>query len=222
MSDTELLDGWVAAVAVLSPEVDGSVAHRAGVELLGRWGEPHRSYHTQQHLAEMLSAIDELGPGSGLGSRETLLAHVAAWLHDAVYDVQAPSGESERKSARMARNLLASLQFDGADRQVVEELILLTIDHGTQLPGPLADVFTDADLAILAALEARFDEYCAQVRAEYAHVPDAAYATGRSEILAALVERPEVYRTRFARTAWTAAARANVRREMDRLSASSG
>lgn len=222
MSDTDLLAAWVADLTGLVPTIDPTEARRAGVRLLARWSESHRSYHTQQHLAEMLSAIDDLGPESGISDRESLLAHVAAWLHDAVYDVRATGGHSERESARMARDLLASLHFDESDIQTVEGLILLTIDHGMGLPGALADVFTDADLAILAAPGARFDEYCAQVRAEYVHVPDAAYATGRSEILAALVERPEVYRTRFARTAWTAAARANVAREIDRLSALSG
>lgn len=217
MSDTELLAAWVADLTGLAPTVDRTAARRAGVRLLACWSEPHRSYHTQQHLTEMLSAIDDLGPQSGLSGREHLLAHAATWLHDAVYDVHAPAGNSERESAELARNMLTSLHIDEADIQVVEDLILLTIDHGTGLPGPLADVFTDADLAILAAPEARFDEYCAQVRTEYAHVPDAAYATGRSGILAALVERPDVYRTPYARPNWTGHAQANVARELARL-----
>lgn len=217
MSDTELLDAWTSNLARLAPAVDRATARRGGADLLARWREPHRSYHTDQHLAEMLSAIDELGSSSGLGERETCLARIAAWLHDAVYDVHAPTGDSERASAELARNLLASLQVNASDIQVVEVLILLTIDHGTGLPGALADVFTDADLAILAAPDARFDEYCAQVRAEYAHVPDAAYATGRGDILAALADRPEVYRSPYARRAWSGRARANVRRELHRL-----
>lgn len=220
--DTTLLDGWIADIVALVPTADPATVRREGAALLTRWSEPHRSYHTLQHLAEMLAAIDDLAPASELDERETRLARVAAWLHDAVYDVRAPAGDSERRSARLARDLLVSLHFEASDIQVVEELILLTIDHGTRLPGPLADVFTDADLAILAAQQARFDEYCTQVRAEYAHVPDAAYATGRSEILAALVDRPEVYRTEFGRHAWTAAARTNVGRELDRLSVWSG
>lgn len=218
MSDTELLDGWLADLTGLAPTVDRSDARRAGSRLLARWRESHRSYHTGQHLAEMLAAIDNLETASGLAGRDTLLARVAAWLHDAVYDVRAPAGQSVRESARLARGLLASLHFDPSDIQIVEDLILLTIDHGTQLPGLLADVFVDADLAILAAPEARFDEYCAQVRAEYAHVPDAAYAAGRSEILATLVERPDVYRTQSAQARWTDSAHDNVAREVARLS----
>ncbi|MFC6706024.1 hypothetical protein [Flexivirga alba] len=218
MPDTEFLDGWIADIAGLAPAADREAARRVGTGLLARWSEPHRSYHTDQHLAEMLSAIDDLARASGLAERETQLARVAAWLHDAVYDVRATAGHSERESARLARDLLASLHFDASDLQTVEDLILLTIDHGTQVPGALADVFTDADLAILAATPARFGEYCRQIRVEYEHVPAAAYATGRSEILAALVDRPEVYRTQFARATWTAHARDNVAREVARLS----
>jgi len=36
-----------------------------GEELLGRYAEPHRRYHTTQHLADVLDRIDELAGGSG-------------------------------------------------------------------------------------------------------------------------------------------------------------
>jgi predicted metal-dependent HD superfamily phosphohydrolase len=165
----------------------------------------------------MLAALDTLSAAAGLHSRELHLARVAAWLHDAVYDVHAPAGDSERESAALARKLLPSLGVASADIRSVEALILLTIDHGDGLAGALADVFTDADLAILAAPAERFDAYCSQVRAEYSHVPEASYNQARSAILAALVGRPEVYRTSFARSEWTAAARGNVAREIGRL-----
>lgn len=222
MPDPALLDGWTTDLTRLAPAVEPPDARAQGIALLARWSEPHRHYHTTQHLSEMLDALDALGSAADLDARDLHIARVAAWLHDAVYDVHAAPGDSERASAKLARNLLVSLGVGASDRQPVESLILLTIDHGTQLPGALADTFTDADLAILAASADRFDEYCAQVRAEYRHVPDAAYATARSAILAALADRPEVYRTAYARTAWTAAARDNVRRELDRLSASRG
>ena len=217
MPHSALLADWIGDLVVLCPGVDRAAARRSGADLLDRWAEPHRGYHTRQHLTEMLTALDALAATAVLDERDLHLAHVAAWLHDAVYDVTAPAGDSERESAQFARNVLVSLDVGSSDIQRVEGLILLTVDHGTQRPGALADAFIDADLAILAATPERFDEYCAQVRAEYAHVPDTAYATARSEILSALVDRPQVYRTAFAREAWTANARANVAREIGRL-----
>lgn len=213
----QLLDTWPRAVKHLVPTGDSAAAEGAGESLLGRWTEPHRHYHTSQHLTEMLHAIDELSSGVGISEREQQLAVVAAWLHDAVYDVKSPPGDSERESADLARNLLSALGFEQSDRVTVERLILLTIEHDAQWDSRVADIFSDADLAILAATPERFDEYCGQVRAEYAHVPEAAYNLARSAILRALVDRPEVYRSPYAREAWTGRARANVRRELDRL-----
>src|SRR5579875_1069892 len=210
-------DTWAADVTALAPAADPAAVRVAGNELVARWTEPHRRHHTSQHLTEMLSAIDTLAAAAALEARMSCVAHVAAWLHDAVYDVHAAPGDSERASADLARKLLTSLGVGPSDVRAIEELILLTIDHGTGLAGPLANVFTDADLAVLAASPDRFDEYCAQVRAEYAHVPEAPYNQARSAILAALVDRPEVYRTAYARAQWTPAARANVSREISRL-----
>lgn len=217
MSDAQLLDEWVDDLTRLAPSVDRHSARREGLALLARWDEPHRSYHTRQHLAEMLAALDTLGDQIGIDIPDSATSKVAAWLHDAVYDVQSAPGDTERASARLSRNLLSSLGIGQGVIQQVEALILLTIDHGTDLPGRLADVFVDADLAILAASADRFDEYCAQVRKEYAHVPDAAYAAGRTRILTALVDRQDVYRTSAAQSAWTDCARGNVTRELARL-----
>lgn len=217
MPDDSCVDAWLADVTALAPAADPAAVRRAGGNLMARWAEPHRRYHTSQHLTEMLSALDTLGAAAGLDSRSLSVARVAAWLHDAVYDVHAAPGGSERASADLARDVLTSLGVGDEDVRLVEDLILLTIEHDTGLPGPLADAFTDADLAILAARADRFDEYCIQVRGEYAHVPEAAYATARSAILTALVDRPDVYRTALARAGWTRAARRNVRRELSRL-----
>lgn len=222
MPDAALLDSWVTDLTTLTPGDPPAAARAEGDALLTRWAEPHRRYHTRQHLTEMLAALERLGAAVGLDTHGRSVVRVAAWLHDAVYDIQAPAGDSERASAALARNLLESLGVGPSDVRIVEQLILLTIDHGTAVPGPLADAFTDADLAILAAAPDRFDEYCAQVRAEYQVVPEASYNQARSAILRALVDRPEVYRTGVARAEWTVAARENVRRELARLGRSQG
>ena len=78
-------------------------------------------------------------------------------------------------------------------------------------------VLHDADLWVLAAPVARFDEYCSQVRAEYAHVPAAAYARERSAVLRPFLVRDHLYRTAHARNTWEPAARENLARELTRL-----
>lgn len=220
MTTRALMTSWLADIAELAPDA-GPREWRAEAELLVRgWTEPHRRYHTLEHLAEVLAALGELEAVGVVSSAGARLARVAAWYHDLAYDPRARTGSNEHRSAALARDHLHRLGVDTAAVDAVEEAVLLTLDHagstrnGSAEPSVL-DAFHDADLWILAAPPERFDAYCAQVREEYAHVPDAAYAAARADILRRLVAGP-VYRTGPAR-AWEERARANVARELSRL-----
>jgi predicted metal-dependent HD superfamily phosphohydrolase len=221
----QLEQSWLADIAVLGPDV-GADARRAEAWLLLRgWTEPHRRYHTLEHLAEVLTALRELEDAGAVSAEGARVARVAAWYHDLAYDPRAEPGSNEHRSATLARDHLHRLGVDTAVVDAVEEAVLLTVDHaaGTRR-GPaepaVLDAFHDADLWILAAPPDRFDAYCAQVREEYAHVPPATYAAARAAILRRLVAGP-VYRTAPAQ-AWTARARENVARELARLEATAG
>ena len=72
-------------------------------------------------------------------------------------------------------------------------------------------------LAILGAPAEVYAAYARAVRAEYAHVPDAAFAVGRGAVLTALLDRPQLFRTPRGARLWEAAARANLAAELDRL-----
>ena len=52
------------------------------------------------------------------------------------------------------------------------------------------------------------------MRAEYAHVPDDLFAAGRASVLEALLAKPHLFHTAYARSRWEAAARANVEAEL--------
>lgn len=212
----ELLARWRRDVGLLSRDLDPATAREVAEDLLARWSEGHRRYHTVQHLTEVVHAVDELADADQLGVREAAAARVAAWFHDAVHLVAAP-GPSERASADLARRDLPRLGVGAADVDRVAALVLDTVAHELPAGDPLAEAFHDADLWVLAAPAARFDEYCAQVRSEYAIVPDPDFARGRADVLRPFLDRPEVYATDHARRAWTDAARANLSRELDRL-----
>lgn len=66
----------------------------AGARLIARWSEPHRRYHTLEHLAQVLDGVDEFG-----GHAEDLAAvRFAAWFHDAVYDSSGGNSASEERA----------------------------------------------------------------------------------------------------------------------------
>lgn len=177
--------------------------------LLARYEEPQRHYHTVRHLIECLVNVEEM---------RSLAPHpveveLAVWFHDAIYDVT--RHDNEARSADLAEQelLAAGVEADRVAR--IRDLILQT-RHAAEPVGMDAQVLVDADLSILAAAPARFDEYERQIRTEYAHVPDQLFAKKRREILESFLTRPAIFTTRAFRAAHEEAARANLRRSLAR------
>ena len=212
-----LLTWWKLDVGRLAPHAHSDAVEAVGLDLLRRLEEPHRSYHTARHVVEMSSAIEELEREGVVTDREAALAGVAACFHDAVYDPGAQPGANEADSAELATRALTSLGLDADDVAMVRRLVLATELHEAPPDDGLDAAFHDADLWILAAPEDRFDEYCAQVREEYAAVPDDAFAAGRRAVLEPFLRRDTVYATRHGRRTWGERARLNVARELTRL-----
>ena len=74
----------------------------------------------------------------------------------------------------------------------------------------------DADLAVLAADPATYTAYAIGVRAEYAHIDEAGWRTGRAAVLRAFLARPVLFHT-AAMAGRDAAARANLTAELASL-----
>ncbi|GGB81692.1 metal-dependent phosphohydrolase [Knoellia flava TL1] len=205
---------WEEAARVVRGDVRGLLFLRD--DLVRRWAEPHRGYHDLRHLDEVMAALVVLRPAAIDTDTEWASVVLAAWFHDAVYDVESP-GDNERLSADLARTTLSRSGIQSEILDATCALVEASAAHDvTERRGPQA-AFHDADLWILSAPQDRFDGYCADVRREYSAVPDADYVTGRTAILRPFVERASVYRTDHARLHWEAAARRNLRRELDRL-----
>jgi predicted metal-dependent HD superfamily phosphohydrolase len=212
-----LITWWTLDVFAVAPHAHNDAVAGVGANLLSRWDEPARHYHTTRHLVEMFGALEELEEADEIDDRQGSLARLAAWFHDAVYVPTAPAGSNEADSATFARKTLQQLGFADHDIEDVDRLIRLTASHHAAQDDPLGSAFHDADLWILAAPEERFDSYCDQVRAEYASVPEAAYSRSRAAVLGPLMHRDSVYRTSRAIDLWERPARINLGRELTRL-----
>jgi len=193
---------WQRAWSDLAGDRDGTALRD---ELLARYAEPQRKYHTRQHLAECLALFDEC---------RALAAHpaeveTALWFHDAIYDVKG-SGNEER-SADWAHEALLAAGVSPAAADRVRRLVLVTKHDG--VPGNIDEqVLVDIDLAILGAERPRFDEYERQIRDEYAYVPGFLFRRKRREILRTFLDRPVLYSTPALRERLDARARENLRR----------
>jgi len=178
--------------------------------LVACWSEPHRHYHTLQHLRECL---DHLAAARDL-ARHPAEVELALWFHDAFYDVH--RHDNEARSANWAREAVLTAGIPDDVSRRVHALVMATCHRETPQE-PDAQVLVDVDLAILGADRERFDESDAQIRREFAHVPEADFRVGRRQVLRGFLARPRLYCTdRFAAT-FERPARENIARALRRL-----
>ena len=216
-----LIERWTALFGVDgdadAPAAGAGAVRAAGLDLIARYEEPHRHYHTLQHLTEVLDVVDELAAEAD----DLDAVRLAAWFHDAVYESGADHARdgvsNEEASARLAGLVLAELGEPAARVAEVARLVRLTQEHRAQDDDRNAAVLFDADLAILAAEPARYEQYARAVREEYREIADELFRVGRAQILEALLSAPGLYRTAAAHSRLESRARANVTAEIGRL-----
>ena len=187
-----------------------------GVELLERWAEPHRRYHTRAHLLAVLEALERIGGGLPAGaSRDVVLA---AWFHDAVYTAAAGRpGQEEEDSARLAEDRLAEAGLPDAEVAEVARLVRLTAGHSPEADDGAGRLLCDADLSVLGRDPGGYRRYTVQVREEYAQVPDEQFREGRAAVVGHLLGLDPLFHTERARELWLAPARENLGGELSRL-----
>jgi predicted metal-dependent HD superfamily phosphohydrolase len=197
---------WQRAWDSLGARADGLLLQ----QLIERYGEPHRRYHSMRHLEECFAKLDELRPQA----EHPAEIELALWFHDAIYDPT--RHDNEKRSADWARE---SAVAAGAHTEVAERLYVLVMAtrHDAEPRGTDEQVLVDVDLAILGAHPDRFDEYETQFREEYAWVPRLLYRRKRKEILQGLLSRPTIYATRPFIERYEQQARANLARSLRRL-----
>jgi predicted metal-dependent HD superfamily phosphohydrolase len=202
-----LHSSWDRCWKSLGAAGDGAVLLR---RLVVAYGEPHRKYHTVQHLTECL---DLLSQHLAL-AREPAEVEIALWFHDAIYDVKA--SDNEARSAEWAASELQQAAVSQERIARVKDHILAT-RHAVLPEGEDQMLLVDIDLSILGAPRARFGEYEAQVRAEYAWVPEFIFRRKRREVLSDFLARDPIYNTPALREALESQARTNLAHSLQLL-----
>lgn len=182
--------------------------------LLERWAEPQRKYHTTAHLTAVLDGIDVLAAHAAAPE----LVRLAAWFHDAVY--RPDRSENEERSAALAERALPEAGVPAGATAEVARLVRLTVTHDPADGDRNGEVLCDADLAILATGPEAYARYTSQVREEYGFVPDDLFREGRSEVLRQLLGLPRLFRTPYGAEQWEDRARRNLATELELLAAS--
>lgn len=188
---------------------DGLLPDPVAAELLARWSEPHRRYHSRTHLGDGLEALDILQAGR--------LERVAFWFHDAVHRNASP--DDELASAALARDLLAHLPIAEVDE--VCRLILVTVDHAPRADDAAGARMADADLHGLGLPWERYRANVAAIRAELPTLGTPEWAQRRRRFVERMLKRGSVFNTPKGLALWEHQARINLQAEADQLSASS-
>jgi predicted metal-dependent HD superfamily phosphohydrolase len=181
-------------------------------ELLRAYAEPHRHYHNENHIAELLQLLDVHG-----GVADGDAVKLAVLFHDAVYDPKRQ--DNEAASASLAVEQLTALGFPVALIDKVERYVLAT-QHGAPSP-PAEDVdlhlLLDLDLSVLAAGPDRYRAYAQAIRREYVSIPNEVYSLGRRRVLEGFLLRQRIYLTERLQALWEGPARANLASEIASL-----
>jgi predicted metal-dependent HD superfamily phosphohydrolase len=202
-----VLDRWREMWRRLgASEVDEGLFH----QLVTSYSEPHRKYHTMQHLEECFGHLERLASFAERPAEVEL----ALWFHDAIYNTR--KKDNEKRSAKWAKDsiLAAGLSDDVASR--VHELIMATV-HNAIPEGKDAEVLVDIDLGIIGAEQERFNEFEVQVREEYSWVPGFFFRPARRQILEEFARRKQIYSTELFRAERESQARKNLARSLARL-----
>ena len=171
--------------------------------------EPHRKYHTLEHIYNCLNAFHDLNLSLKLRPQEAADVIEAIWYHDSIYVVGAK--DNEIQSAMFARRCGVSTS--------IQALILATIYPSIDREYSNTEAaIIDADLYGLSTYPSVFDHHTEQVKAEYLTAfTEAQWNDGRGKFLQSMLDQPHIYQTSYARSQWEPKARENIKRELTNM-----
>ncbi len=198
-------DFWVRCPAAPKQEI-----LHVRSRLWHRYQEPHRAYHTLDHIESCLTTFDQ----TRHLAQNPWVVEAAIFFHDAIYDPRRK--DNEDRSARLAGEEIVRLSGSDYFKKNVRRVIRAT--KHTFVVTELDDqLMCDIDLAGLGKNSKDFDADGQAIRKEYAFVPKAAYAKGRIAILQSFLDRPYIYYLLFFRKRYEQAARRNLQRAIAKL-----
>src|SRR5687767_4423848 len=179
-------------------------------EIEKKYSDHKRYYHTLSHLEALL---DQLGGCKQLiADRDTMLFSV--FYHDIIYNVL--KSNNEERSADLAVERLRATGVPADRINNCKEQILATKSHFLS-NNEDTNLLTDADLSVLGQPSDVYEQYCGQIRKEYAVYPDLVYKPGRKKVLLYFLHMEKIFKTSFFYDKYELRARENLASELKRL-----
>lgn len=185
---------------------DLHIAEREYENLVARYTEPNRFYHTLKHIEWCL---DELDAVKDL-AHDVNAVETALWYHDIVYDTH--RSDNEAQSALLAMRVLAEARVPDDFMLNVRDLILTT--QHTNIPDSWdidAHLVVDIDLASLGYPFEVFLKNNHDIRKEYTWVSEDEFRIANSKILGSFLRRENIYGTEYFRKKYEDKAQGNIK-----------
>ena len=195
---------WDELVRSLPPP-GADAAASVYADIVARYHEPQRHYHTVAHLEHLFRLLEE--ERENITDVPALIA--AIFFHDAVYDPL--SRRNEQDSAGLAARRLAELGAPESFRSRVTDLVLMTKTPEAPAGDRDAMIFLDLDMAIVVAADDAYRASAQAIRREYGAYSDHDYAAGRLEFLVLpMLEKERLFYTDGMEKRYAAQARRNL------------
>ena len=180
-----------------------------GADLIERYKESGRYYHTLDHIEHCLGQFDRVRAQC----RQADAVELAIWFHDAIYNF--PAYENEKLSAAFfmekSENLLAT-QF----REDVAALVIAT-EHVRPPQDPDQRILVDVDLSSFGLPWEQFASDGKNIRQELHYLTDSEFYAGQIAFMEALLTRVRIFNTEYFYDNYEEKARDNVQRYLAAL-----
>ncbi|NRB41080.1 MAG: hypothetical protein HRU20_21850 [Pseudomonadales bacterium] len=186
---------------------DALAIEAAWLDIQTRYQEPHRAFHTLEHLQHIFLDLDDIAVDNSTA--------FAVWYHDIIY--KPGSSKNEARSASHAAEVLSALSVPLAMSTAVQTMILATQKHSSD--DATTQVFLDADMAILGAAPAQYGLYLKNLQKEFKAVPKALFKRGRRRFIMQTLAEPAIFKSESFNARYERQARENLTNEMARIQA---
>jgi predicted metal-dependent HD superfamily phosphohydrolase len=174
--------------------------------VIDRYAEPQRRYHTVEHLLHCLVEHDRAA--SHMNRPDPV--EMVLWFHDAIFEPGA--ADNEQRSAELFVEY-GERFLDPSFVEEVRALILLTT-HRHQPETEEGCFVVDIDLSSFGIPWDEFLRDSRRVREERTDLGDEDYYHVQTGFLRSLLDRPRIFHTAFFHSLYEDTARANIARAM--------
>lgn len=178
--------------------------------LVDHYSEPHRAYHTLNHLQNCFNEFNEVK--HLLNNPDSV--ELAIWFHDVIYDID--KKDNEEKSAEFAKVFCQKNKLSEDFAKKVEDHILATGDH-TLSSNSDTNYLIDIDMSILGYPINAIYQYEEQIYKEYSTVYNRKeYLIGRLGFLTKL-KGYDIYKTNYFRNKYGQSCQDNIPKTIENL-----